>query len=85
MREAPGRPASQRAIKEQDAGARVRMPCAVPERPAYTSPHSLRTRRGDTCKAGETPSPGRVVIGEPAKETVNFKYIFYSVCSVHKE
>lgn len=65
-------------------GAGVRVPCAKPERSAYASPHSLPTRRGDTHKAAETASSGRVVTGEPARKRWSLR-IFYSVCSVHRE
>lgn len=65
-----------------DAGARV--PCAKPESPAYASPHSLPTRRGDTHKAAETPSPGRVVTGEPPKETLEFMYFLQRLLSAQR-
>lgn len=47
--------------------------CPMLERPP-TAAVSASERREETRKAGETPSPGRVVIGQPAKETFNFKY-----------
>lgn len=47
--------------------------CPMLERPPAAAV-SASERREETRKAGETPSPGRVVIGQPAKETFNFKY-----------
>lgn len=50
------------------------------EQPACSGPHL----RGNTGKAEENPSPGRVAIGEPVKKTLNFKYFLRPLPSAQR-